>query len=72
MNAMSVRPEELKLLAVSAGGAASGSLSERRHGSDEPEQLYTIEEIHIRAETVTPLLSEILNFHPSPHWGINE
>jgi len=36
------------------------------------EHLYTIEEIHIRAETVTPLLRDILDFHPAPHWGINE
>ncbi len=25
-------------------------------------------EIHIRAETVTPLLKEILEFRPRPHW----
>jgi hypothetical protein len=31
-----------------------------------------IEEIHLRAETMTPLLKEILDFRPPPHWGINE
>ena len=25
-------------------------------------------EIHIRAETITPLLKEILEFRPRPHW----
>lgn len=30
------------------------------------------EEIHKRAETVTPLLQGLLDFRPPPHWGINE
>ena len=25
--------------------------------------------IHRRAETVTPLLKEIMDFRPQPHWG---
>ena len=33
----------------------------------EPEFL-SIEEIHRRAETMTPVLKEILDFRPSPHW----
>jgi hypothetical protein len=71
MNATLVKPEEPKLLAASEDGAVSNSLSQHRHET-EPEHLYTIEEIHIRAETVTPLLREILDFHPAPHWVINE
>jgi hypothetical protein len=31
-----------------------------------------IEEIHHRAETISPLLQELLEFRPPPHWGINE
>jgi hypothetical protein len=27
-----------------------------------------IAEIHMRAETMTPLLKEILDFRPRPHW----
>lgn len=42
------------------------------NGETAPALLYNIEEIHMRAETVTPLLKEILDFHPVPHWGINE
>lgn len=38
----------------------------------EPMSASTIEAIQLRAETVTPLLKEILHSRPSPHWGINE
>lgn len=38
----------------------------------EPMSASTIEAIQFRAETVTPLLKEILHSRPSPHWGINE
>ena len=37
-----------------------------------PEELDTIEEIHQRAETMTSLLREILDYQPATHWGINE
>ena len=37
-----------------------------------PVSHYTIQEIQMRAETVTPLLKEILDFHPASHWGIEE
>jgi hypothetical protein len=30
------------------------------------------EDIRDRAETVTPVLRQILEFRPPPHWGINE
>jgi hypothetical protein len=26
------------------------------------------EEIHLRAKTITPLLKEILDYRPRPHW----
>ncbi|HEU5396850.1 MAG TPA: hypothetical protein VFV81_06770 [Verrucomicrobiae bacterium] len=28
-----------------------------------------IEDLHTRAETVTPLLRQILEYRPPPHWG---
>jgi hypothetical protein len=31
-------------------------------------ELLFIEEVHRRAETMTPLLKEILDFRPPPHW----
>jgi hypothetical protein len=31
-----------------------------------------IQEIHSRAETISPLLRELLEFRPPPHWGIND
>ena len=31
-----------------------------------------IEEIHLRAETITPVLKEILANRPASRWGINE
>ncbi|HTV61119.1 MAG TPA: hypothetical protein VMH30_00970 [Verrucomicrobiae bacterium] len=30
------------------------------------------DEIQQRAETVTPVLKQILEFRPAPHWGIND
>jgi hypothetical protein len=33
--------------------------------------LFFIEEIHARADAVTPLLKEILDFRPRPHWEAN-
>lgn len=32
-------------------------------------KLFFIEEVHHRAETITPLLKEILEFRPPPHWN---
>lgn len=37
-----------------------------------PMPVYTIENIHLRAEAMTSLLEEILAIHPGPRWGINE
>jgi len=30
-----------------------------------------MEEIHARADAMTPLLKEFLEFHPPPHWTLN-
>lgn len=42
--------------------------------STSPEHLphCTLETIRERAETVTPVLQEILDYWPPEHWGINE
>ena len=32
----------------------------------------TIETIRERAETMTPLLKEMMEYRPAEHWGINE
>jgi hypothetical protein len=42
------------------------------HVDSMPGELDTIEEIHQRAETMTVLLREILDYQPATHWGINE
>jgi hypothetical protein len=31
-----------------------------------------VDDIQNRAETITPLLKELLDYRPPPHWGINE
>jgi hypothetical protein len=73
LNRMSDKRNRLKprLLAAPQAGAA-GKSSPGRSRDSASAHFYTIEEIHIRAETVTPLLREILDFEPAPHWGINE
>jgi hypothetical protein len=43
-----------------------------QHAEAMPGELKTIEEIHTRAETMTSLLKNILDYEPVPHWGINE
>lgn len=35
-------------------------------------ELDEIEEIHVRAETITSVLKGILDHHSAAHWGINE
>jgi hypothetical protein len=37
-----------------------------------PGELDEIEEIHVRAETMTSVLKDILDHHSAAHWGINE
>jgi hypothetical protein len=42
------------------------------HADPMPGELESIEEIHVRAETMTSLLKDILDYQPATHWGINE
>ena len=42
------------------------------HGEPMPGEVESIEDIHMRAETITSLLKDILDYRPAPHWGINE
>jgi len=42
------------------------------HAESMTGELETIDEIHTRAETMTSLLKNILDYEPAPHWGINE
>lgn len=62
---------EPKLLAAPKIGAANKFAPDSRRDYP-PERFYAIEEIHLRAETITPLLKEILDYRPVPRWGIHE
>jgi len=74
MNALPITSANLESLADSVKlfpvVAENDSPLEDHHGL-EPHQFYTIEEIHVRAETVTPLLKEMLDHLPAPRWEIN-
>lgn len=74
MNVLQITSVNLESLADGAKVfpvvAENGHAMENHHGL-EPHQGYTIQEIHIRAETVTPLLKEILDHVPVPHWENN-
>jgi hypothetical protein len=61
-------PDGAKLF---SGTATTNESSQRLHDS-EPKSLFTIEEIQLRVETVTPLLREIRDYRPPDHWGIND
>jgi hypothetical protein len=37
-----------------------------------PAHSFTIDEIQNRAEAISPLLKELLDFRPPPHWGLND
>lgn len=53
--------------------SAVGNLLLDHHDEAAPGELHEIEEIHVRAETMTFILKDILNHHhPVAHWGINE
>jgi hypothetical protein len=71
MNAVRVMPKQ-KILGEGApdSGLVNKLLPEHCHDT-EASPFYTIEEIHIRAETITPLLKNILDFRPPEHWDIN-
>jgi hypothetical protein len=55
-------PDGAKLFPVTA----TNESSQRLHDS-EPKPLYTIEEIRLRVETVSPLLQEMLDHQPADH-----
>ncbi len=42
------------------------------HVEAAPGEPHEIKEIHVRAETMTSVLKDILDHHPTAHWGINE
>jgi hypothetical protein len=56
-------------------GCLPGGLMADHAGSKEkPESLISasMEEIHNRADIISPLLQELLERRPPPHWGLNE
>ena len=54
------------------GLAASQEIPPGFHHALKPMEFCTIESIQIRAETMTPLLQEILDYRPAARWGSNE
>jgi len=85
MNALVVGYSVVKLLPLFATPAAtssavqnSASRAEARQASQivapwcEEQWECEIKSLHVRAETVTPVLEEILETRPPSHWGINE
>jgi hypothetical protein len=71
MNATLINPLPKLLTDVATRSCTTNILPELRH-DPKSTSLLSIEEIHLRAETMTPLLKEILNFRPPPHWVIND
>lgn len=51
-----------------------GLMADKVGSKENPESLISssMEEIHNRAETISPLLQELLDRRPPPHWGLNE
>ncbi|MGC9941392.1 MAG: hypothetical protein ABSE48_06125 [Verrucomicrobiota bacterium] len=62
---ISVDPKQLNA-AVTAAIVASTDSPVSPPNSD------PIEDIRVRAETVSSLLKDMMDRHPSRHWGINE
>jgi hypothetical protein len=64
MKAISRKEKEQKLLADQPALPA---------GKESPNRRATVSgymlEIHLRAQAMTPILKEILDFRPSPHWN---
>ncbi len=65
MNATPNKDRERKLL---AGCSAPVLKDGCKSGMDVFCALKFMDEIHSRAETVTPLLKEILDYRSGPHW----
>jgi hypothetical protein len=72
MNATLISPGSKVLTDVATRSSVTDESSPEHRKYPKPTELYTVEEIHARAEMMTPLLKGILDFHPAPHWGINE
>jgi hypothetical protein len=72
---MNVSPYSLgpKLLTEVVPDSAVISITLLEHPEDPGcWELQPIEEIHARADAMTPLLKGILEIHPGSHWGLNE
>jgi hypothetical protein len=65
MNVTLHKKGNVKLL---AGHHARLMIDDKKSSKDTP-KLHSIEAIHHRAETVTPLLKGILDFRPPSGWG---
>jgi hypothetical protein len=67
---MPKKPKEL------AGGRPHDLASKAKVSSGKPDlpnfDSFSMEEINKRAETISPLLQQFLDFCPSSHWGLNE
>ena len=55
-----------------AGGERDVVLAQSESTVVRTESSDTFEAIHVRAETVTLVLKEVLHIRPPPHWGIND
>jgi hypothetical protein len=66
MRAISRKEKEQKLLADKA--ALPGGKESPNRRAPVSVSGYMLE-IHLRAQAMTPILKEILDFRPSPHWN---
>jgi hypothetical protein len=64
MNAIPHRNSGKKLIKA----AAASRLADANKAGPGVTKFVFIEEVHRRAETITPLLKEMLEFRPPPHW----
>jgi hypothetical protein len=55
-----------------AGGERDVVLAQSEFTAAQIASADTFETIHVRAETVTLVLKEVLHVRPPPHWGIND
>ena len=79
MNLLLFEARELKLLTDSGQSVSAVVVADTLPGcsAGEPESSaampdFTVEAVLLRAETMTPVLREILHTCPPIHWGINE
>jgi hypothetical protein len=72
MNAILIHRESKLLADIATYSSTANRALHECHDDPAPPPVFTIEEICIRAETMTSLLEEILNYRPASHRGINE